>query len=170
MRLKEAMKDYATMNRYFTTPTSMLAGAHAALQMQSHKRQGPGDDRGVPSGSQFPPAQLALPGLPGQPLLALPPPPEALGGLGKGKGGKKRTRNGGWKKGASGKGKSVDGSMRRKCGLFQRGKCTKGAQCPDLHACWVCHSPDHGQKDCPRRPANRPPDAGDAAGRPRKFD
>ena len=63
LRLQEAMKDSGLLTRYLITPTSMAAGARAAVQAQGWKRPSPGEDR---------PSSL--------------PPPAALPDWGKGKG------------------------------------------------------------------------------------
>ena len=130
-----AMKDQGIMNRYFITPTSLQAGAAAARQTAASsggsKRPAPGSD---------PLAQGSAGRIPG---TGAPPPPQAPKGKGE-----KGPGKGSWKHGMS----PTDAAGNRKCGRFQRGKCTLGASCPYVHACYVCGEKGHGEYKCPRRP------------------
>ena len=141
--LDSATKHLPTMNKYFTIPTTLNAGAAAAKRPRIAEHTG--TTRRPPDGLQ----------------AEVQPPPAPHAGKGRGKGNKGRGRGDqrtGWKSGGSGR--TPDGRL--KCFRYQRKKCQ--GNCGKVHTCLLCNGP-HPMVECDRRPARTGDAAGTQAGR-----
>ena len=132
-----AREDEKTRTKYFTLPTTLMAGAaSAAAKQRRRSRTPPRPHQGVDRSLVEQPRQTAYR-------------PAGRGkGTGRGKGrgqwASQWAPGLGWKKGGS----PYTPDNRFKCYRYQRGKCDG---CDMVHTCYVC-SGNHPIEDCPRRP------------------
>ena len=128
-----ARQDERLIQRYFTTPAGLAAGAaFASGQVRRQSVSAPASSSNV----------AANPG----------------GKQGRGKGNVKKSRQkrkaepkAAGKKGGKGSGTTSTPDGRQKCFKYNKGTCTSGA-CPDgrIHVCLKCDGP-HPAKECPQR-------------------